>query len=98
MTNEQTAVLLYNISRRLRDLARRVRAVTADDEWETEDVWIGEGREPLRIPANSTALNDPANWEERRVRPVAVGLVEELAEEIQLQAELLLGDVRELPE
>ncbi len=98
MTNEQLAVLLMKLAERVRAVAAEIEPIITDGEYVTKRVWAGEGKSPAAVLGIEDVMHwrtspklDEANWREERGRPLACLMVEALADDLQTQADALLG-------
>lgn len=87
MTDKQFAIFLRQLAHRVRTLADEIEPLIETGEMETERVWIGEGERP--IFAIDTRRNNPANWSDRDIRPMAVSRVLAFADDLLSEAESL---------
>jgi hypothetical protein len=83
MTNEQLAILIKQIARRIRATAESIEPLITDGERIFEYKWVGSGIPPL-LPIGE-------GWEFQQTGPFAAVLaVVDLAEELEKEAKTLL--------
>lgn len=85
MTDKQLAILLRQLSQRLKVLANDARSNITDGKREAIRVWIGEGPEPI-----FTLNFSRENWSMQNIGEfVAVQMVLDFANELEAEAEEL---------